>query len=91
MNALRGVLSLFVAILKAISPDQADKAWWVRIKAENPEYTYYFGPFQVMQSAEAKLPGFIEDLQAENAKVSQSRVLWCNPPKVTIEGNHLPA
>ncbi len=91
MNTLKGALELFITIFKRLSPEGLESAWWVRIKTEDPEYTYYFGPFQDMKSAEAELQGYVEDLQSENANVSQSNVLWCHPPEITIEGTHVPA
>jgi hypothetical protein len=91
MNVLRGVFGFAISILKALSDRQLEKSWWVRIKTENPEYTYYFGPFESLKVAREKQPGFVEDLQAERAEVSQASIEWCNPPQLTIEGAHQPA
>ena len=33
---------------------QADKAWWIRIKTEDPNYIYYFGPFENRAIAQKK-------------------------------------
>jgi len=69
---------------------QADKAWWIRIKTEDPNYIYYFGPFENRAIAQKKLPGFVEDLNDENAQVSSCTVEWCMPPQLTIQGGYQP-
>ena len=79
-------LSSFFGLLKP----GPDRAWWVRIKTENPEYTYYFGPFENRAIARSKQPGFIEDLRTENAVVSHCTVERCAPPQPTIPGHHQP-
>lgn len=69
---------------------QVDHAWWVRITTENPEYTYYFGPFNSRAAAQDKLPGYVADLRGEKAQVSNCTVEWCTPPQLTIPGSHPP-
>jgi hypothetical protein len=86
MNALRGLLGFIISIFKTLSDRQMEKSWWVQVKTENPKYTYYFGPFESLKVARDKQPGFVEDLQAEQAEVSHAGVEWCNPPALTIEG-----
>lgn len=90
MQTLREMLNSVVYFLKGFSPDQPSMAWWVRIHTRQPEYTYYFGPFDQQADAEKKLPEFIGDLRAEAAIISQFEVLRCSPPEVTIKGNHQP-
>lgn len=60
------------------------KAWWVRIRTEQPNYTYYFGPFPERDIAQQKRPSFVEDLQSERASVSSSSIEWCKPTQITI-------
>jgi hypothetical protein len=38
------------------------KAWWLEIKTNQPTCTYYFGPFERAEEAEALKGGYIEDL-----------------------------
>lgn len=90
MNTVQGALELIINIFKRLSQESSEKAWWICIKTEKPEYTYYFGPFNDLKYAEAQLPGFIEDLRSEDAAVTHASVLWCNPPEITIEGTHVP-
>lgn len=88
-QALQGILHWATAFFRFFE-QQADKDWWVRIKAENPEYTYYFGPFKDREAAQEKLPGFVEDLHNEQAQISDCTVEWCTPPQPTIRGSHQP-
>lgn len=89
-NALQTIVELVASIFRLFSDKQLSKAWWVRVITENPEFTYYFGPFEGRAIAHQKLPGFVQDLQSESAHVSSSTVEWCNPPQLTIEGAHQP-
>jgi hypothetical protein len=81
-----GIAGLF----RIFSEQQLSKSWWVRVQTESPDYTYYFGPFERRAIAHQRLPGYVEDLQMERARVSRSSVEWCNPPELTIEGVHQP-
>lgn len=76
------------SIFSGLSPWGMSRAWWVKIQAKNPAYTYYFGPFESWDAANERLPGYIEDLNAEQAKIACSTIEWCAPPKPTIEGSH---
>lgn len=40
-------------------------AWWARVRTQSPEVTYWFGPFLRRSSLEARLQGFVADLEAE--------------------------
>jgi hypothetical protein len=91
---MKNILRIFIegvsALFRIFSDTQLSKSWWVRIQTGNPEYTYYFGPFERRAIAHQKLPGFIQDLRAESAHIIDSSVEWCNPPQLTIEGAHQP-
>lgn len=91
---MNNILQIFIrgiaAFFRLFSEKQRAKSWWVRITTTHPEYTYYFGPFERRAIAHQKLPGFVQDLQAENACIAYSGVEWCNPPQLTIEGTHQP-
>ncbi|MEM6838510.1 MAG: DUF1816 domain-containing protein [Cyanobacteria bacterium P01_C01_bin.120] len=91
MHPLQKFSGLISAVFKLFSSQSSSKAWWVRIKTEQPDYTYYFGPYETRKGAEINQSGFVEDLQSEGAIISATNVMRCNPSKVTIEGNHLPA
>ena len=88
-QTLQGVVRWITAFFKFFE-QKADSQWWVRIKAESPEYTYYFGPFETREIAQEKLPGFVEDLHNEAAHISDCTVEFCTPPQPTIRGNHQP-
>ena len=56
-------------------------AHWLEITTEQPECTYYFGPYLSHKEAEMAKPGFIEDLNNEgeqNIKVTFKR---CRTPE----------
>ncbi len=43
-------------------------AWWARVDTNNPEGTYWFGPFLTKRSLIGKLPLFIDDLTTEGTE-----------------------
>ncbi|MDX2230788.1 MAG: DUF1816 domain-containing protein [Leptolyngbyaceae cyanobacterium bins.349] len=59
-------------------------AWWVEITTEAPRCTYYFGPFSSHAEAEAAKPGYVEDLQSEDAQGISVVVKRCKPERLTI-------
>ena len=59
-------------------------AWWVEIKTDKPQCTYYFGPFADANSAEASKPGYVEDLEKEGAQGIQVNIKRCKPENLTI-------
>lgn len=61
-----------------------NRPWWVEVKTEAPECIYYFGPFESLQESVDNQPGYLEDLQAENAKVVTVEIKQCQPPQLTI-------
>ncbi len=40
-------------------------AWWARVETNQPDVTYWFGPFLTRRSLKLKLVGFIDDLTGE--------------------------
>lgn len=66
-------------------------AWWVEIKTEAPRCTYYFGPFDSADSAQAAKAGYIEDLEQEGAQGIKVEVKRCKPSTLTVaeEGEHV--
>lgn len=60
-------------------------AYWLEITTENPQCTYFFGPFTSREEAIAAQGGFLEDLAAEgaiNMKVDLQR--RAKPKELTI-------
>ena len=63
---------------------QLGLAWWVEIVTDKPQCTYYFGPFASAKKAELDLPGYIEDLQQEEAQRITVVSKRCQPKELTI-------
>jgi Domain of unknown function (DUF1816) len=70
---------IWVSVLETVG-----LAWWVEIITSTPACTYYFGPFSSAQEAEAKRPGYIQDLEGEGAIGLQVVVKRCKPTQLTI-------
>ena len=50
-------------------------AWWAKIETENPNTTYWYGPFLTKTSLSENLSTFIKDLSNEGAiNIKQSLV-----------------
>uniref|UniRef100_B8HJN0 DUF1816 domain-containing protein n=1 Tax=Cyanothece sp. (strain PCC 7425 / ATCC 29141) TaxID=395961 RepID=B8HJN0_CYAP4 len=64
--------------------NQFGQAWWVEIVTGYPRCTYYFGPFLSKTEAEAAKPGYIEDLEREEAANISATVKRCKPSVLTI-------
>ncbi len=60
-------------------------AWWVEVKTQTPPCTYYFGPFISAKDAETALPGYIQDLESEQAQGIVTTVKRCKPKQLTME------
>ncbi|NJM67332.1 MAG: DUF1816 domain-containing protein [Acaryochloris sp. RU_4_1] len=58
-------------------------AWWVEIKTSFPTCTYFFGPFLSRKEAEVALPGYVEDLEAEQAQNIVTNIQRCKPTQLT--------
>lgn len=67
-------------------------AWWVEIVTEQPQCTYYFGPFLSAADAETAQSGYLEDLQHEGAQNITTRLKRCKPNQLTVfdEGSEFP-
>lgn len=59
-------------------------AWWVEVVTENPQCTYYFGPFASSGEANLAQPGYLEDLTQEGALNIKAVVKRCKPERLTI-------
>ncbi|MBE9180725.1 DUF1816 domain-containing protein [Oculatella sp. LEGE 06141] len=59
-------------------------AWWVEVVTENPNCTYYFGPFANSKEARMAKSGYIEDLEHESAQGIKALVKRCKPGTLTV-------
>tara|TARA_Y100001968_G_scaffold314784_1_gene340583 strand:+ start:512 stop:742 length:231 start_codon:yes stop_codon:yes gene_type:complete len=60
-------------------------AWWARVETNEPDVTYWFGPFLTRRSLKEKLTNFIEDLSHENPQgISHSLVRCKKEEPLTI-------
>ena len=41
-------------------------AWWARVSTQEPDVTYWYGPFVRRSTLEAHLQGFLDDIRAES-------------------------
>ena len=40
-------------------------AWWAKIETQDPNVTYWYGPFLTKRNLKENIPSFIEDLSEE--------------------------
>ena len=60
--------------------------WWIKITTAEPNCLYYFGPFVSEEEAIQHQPGFIEDLQGENAQQIKASLQRSKAPEqLTVE------
>ncbi|MEQ8756360.1 MAG: DUF1816 domain-containing protein [Coleofasciculus sp. G1-WW12-02] len=59
-------------------------AFWVEIITDDPQCTYYFGPFSSKQEAESAQGGYIEDLENEGAQGISVTIMRGKPIHLTI-------
>lgn len=59
-------------------------AWWVEVVTQNPNCTYYFGPFVSSVEANLASKGYIEDLETEGAQGIIVNIKRCKPTVLTI-------
>ena len=76
-----GVGSTFYFTLPVYEPSQN---WWIEIHTNNPQCTYYFGPFQTAFEAQALQAGYLEDLQQEQAQIVTAQIKQCQPQQLTL-------
>ncbi|MFM7579269.1 MAG: DUF1816 domain-containing protein, partial [Microcystaceae cyanobacterium] len=53
---------IFVSLLLTVN-----RKWWVKVSTQNPQYIYYFGPFDSREEADAEHEQYLQDLAAEGA------------------------
>lgn len=66
------------------SMEELITAWWAEILTTTPRCTYYFGPFQTSDEANAAYPGYIEDLDSEGSQGIVVVIKRCKPDQLTI-------
>ena len=60
--------------------------WWIKITTAEPNCIYFFGPFESEAEALNHQPGFIEDLEGENAQQIETSLQRSEAPdQLTIE------
>lgn len=80
MNLLEMLKEPVISVL-----EQLRLALWVEIVTEQPQCTYYFGPFACANSAQKAVSGYIEDLKQESAQVIGVTFSRVQPRELTIE------
>ena len=63
-----------------------DQAWWIIVTTEQPNYEYFFGPFESKQHAVIQQSGCVKDLYDEGAINIKSFIRWCQPKAITSPG-----
>ena len=53
--------------------------WWIIILTNNPNYMYYFGPFDNYWEAGWCKNGYVQDLKEEKAKIIDIEIEQCQP------------
>lgn len=76
--------SLVISVLERLK-----LAMWVEIVTEQPQCTYYFGPFACARSAQKAVSGYVEDLKQESAQVIAVTFKRFQPKELTIEEHEL--
>lgn len=64
--------------------DTSGFAWWLEVVTQQPQCTYYFGPFDSSEEALSSQAGYLEDLKEEGATGISVQVKWCKPDVLTI-------
>lgn len=59
-------------------------AYWIKITTQNPECTYFFGPFLSEFEAQQYWSGYVEDLTHEGAADISVHIDRCRPSQLTI-------
>jgi Domain of unknown function (DUF1816) len=70
--------------LKPKNQFKSENPWWVKITTSQPKCVYYFGSFDSKTEAINALPGYVEDLENEQAKRILIEIKQDNPKQLTI-------
>ena len=52
-------------------------AWWAKVETNQPDVTYWFGPFLTRRSLKLRLIDFVDDLAAESPKGINHCLIRC--------------
>ena len=52
-------------------------AWWAKIETEQPNNTYWFGPFITKRSLKESISSFIDDLSEEGYRNIKHELIRC--------------
>ena len=52
-------------------------AWWAKVETNQPDVTYWFGPFLTRRSLKVRLTGFVDDLSAESPNQINHILIRC--------------
>jgi len=52
-------------------------AWWAKIETENPNTTYWYGPFITKRSLNESISSFIKDLSDEGSTKIKYSLVRC--------------
>lgn len=74
MNFLQPLLSAIHA---------SNQPWWVKVRTQTPDCTYYFGPFDSKSEAKLLQAGYLEDLNQEGAQNIKLAVEKAHPKNLT--------
>ena len=53
-------------------------AFWAKIQTENPNTTYWYGPFLTKSSLNENLNSFVQDLTDEGSTNIKHKIVRCN-------------
>ena len=51
--------------------------WWAKVETNQPDVTYWFGPFLTRRSLKVRLTGFVDDLSAESPNQISHILIRC--------------
>ena len=74
MNVLKPLLSIIRT---------SNQPWWVKVRTQGPDCTYYFGPFESKSEAKLLQAGYLEDLMQEGAQNIKLAVERARPKNLT--------
>ena len=56
--------------------------WWIEVLTNNPNYLYYFGPFNSYLDAEWYKYDYIQDLEEEKAIIIDTEITQYQPKRL---------
>ena len=80
LKILEDAKNLLTSILEILG-----LAWWIEIVTDKPSCIYYFGPFLSQQEAKLNCPGYIQDLEQEEAVIVSLNIKQYRPKELTID------